>query len=167
MGASLPRSKFESIERICSRNCQLSGPADPAQDNRKFMLSAREAYKTAVSGMSQSFNKGGRSSGPLNRPNETANTTTEDPNTPIASVNPGFPNESLMRALLSSQKQTIAHYQLDRDSDRSKIEMLTAKLAKAEELARSRGDYSKLQKQSEAGYEAGVKFGEKKVSSVS
>jgi len=128
------------------------------------MLSSREAYKAAVSGLVQSFDKGGRSTGPVIRPSITATTAVEVASTSITAMNANTSKEILSQAIISSQRQTIDNYQKDRDADRAKIEMLSAKLAKAEDLARSREDYNELRQQCDQGYQAGIKIGEKNVS---
>ena len=127
---------------------------------RRFMLSATEAHKAAVANKVQSFSKGGRSSGPVERPPSTAGIGSE---LTKAEVIRGDPQLDLFQAVISSQKQTIHNFQLDREADRLKIRMLTEKLLKAESMLNSRSDYDTLQEECELGYKAGVTLGQKKV----
>ena len=127
---------------------------------RAFMLSARDAHKAALANKVQTFNKGGRSSGPVHRPQPCVGT--ESP-LKITEVTDGHPQNDLLKAVISSQKHTIQNFQLDREADRLKIQNLTAKLMKSECLVASQADYNKLREQCDLGYNAGVRFGEKKV----
>ena len=153
-------SKCDGFGRLCLENDSCPVLRRP---NHIFMLSSREAHKRAVQGKIQTFNKGGRSSGPIAREVVCSDSSKNGVATVIKELNGEPQHPDLLKLVISSQKQTISNYQIDRDRDQLKIQKLTAQLAKAEDLIKSRDDYATLQKQCESGYQAGLKAGEHKV----